>query len=121
MSNIKIKSFVLRDLGVPAHILGNDYICKAIELCIQDKSYINSITKRLYPQISKWFETTPSRVERAIRHAVEISTLRIPMDTISKVFGCSIDPYRGKPTNSEYIAAVTNYYICVCAEGSGNE
>lgn len=98
---------LLRRVGVPAHVKGYTYLKDALDICYSDKNYLDGITKRLYPAIAKRERTTPSRVERAIRHAIEISCSRDDMETFQKIFGYTIDANRGKPTNSEFIATLT--------------
>lgn len=105
---------VMKELGVPANLLGHEYIITAVALCAKDRGYIRAITKKLYPEIATCYDTTPSRVERAIRHAIEVSFNRIPLDCVDKVFGCSVDPNKGKPANGQYIAAITDYYKSIC-------
>lgn len=121
MSKTQVISNMLLEMAVPANLLGYDYILKAIELCSEDRSYIRDITKKLYPEIAKCFNTTSSRVERAIRHAVETSFSRLPIDLIEKFFGNSIDPNRGKPTNSEFVSVATaRYKFMSMEEGLNN-
>ena len=97
---------MLRKLGVPANLLGYEYLKTAIELCLADKSAINRMTKQLYPAIAKTHDTTPSRVERAIRHAIETAFDKGDTDVLQDIFGYTISSSRGKPTNSEFIATV---------------
>jgi len=96
----------LRELGAPAHLEGYEYLKTALEMCLQDKSYINAISKRLYPDVAQCHGTSPNKVERAIRHAVEVAWNRSSMDVLHCYFGNSVDAERGKPTNSEFIATV---------------
>ena len=96
----------LRELGVPAHLEGYEYLKDAFQICLDDAKAIRSVTKNIYPQIAKSFETTPSRVERAIRHAIEVAWDRGDLEVFARFFGNSISPDRGKPTNSEFIATV---------------
>jgi len=96
----------LRELGVPAHLEGYEYLKDAFQICLDDAKAIRSVTKSIYPQIAESFETTPSRVERAIRHAIEVAWDRGDLDVFAQFFGNSISPDRGKPTNSEFIATV---------------
>ena len=98
----------LISLGVPAHILGFDYLREAISLVICDRSYIQSLTTRLYPEIAKKFDSTPSRVERAMRHAVEVAFDRGDPEIISNYFSYSINKNKGKATNGEFIATVAD-------------
>ena len=99
---------IIHDLGVPAHIKGYQYLRDAIMLAANDTDMLNSITKYLYPAIARKYETTPTRVERAIRHAIELSTVRGKAETIHKFFGYSLAPGSGKPTNSEFIALIAD-------------
>lgn len=99
---------MIHQIGVPAHIKGYQYLRAAIILVMQDSAIINSVTKQLYPSIGKTFSTTSSRVERAIRHAIEVAWDRGDYDTITEIFGYTIQSSRGKPTNSEFIAMVAD-------------
>lgn len=99
---------LLHSLGIPSHIKGFQYIRDGIELMYKDKNYINAVTKELYPAIAKKYETTSSRVERAIRHAIEISWMRGDYDLMDELFGNSVDFDRSKPTNSEFIVTLTD-------------
>lgn len=99
---------IIHDVGVPAHIKGYQYLRYAIILSVNDSEMLNSITKILYPTIAKKFQTTASRVERAIRHAIEVAWNRGKMDTIDELFGYTIDAEKGKPTNSEFIALISD-------------
>ncbi len=99
---------VIHEIGVPAHIKGYQYLRDAIMLCINDMDLLNSITKILYPEIAKKYGTTPSRVERALRHAIEVAWSRGKMDTIYALFGYTINSGKGKPTNSEFIALISD-------------
>lgn len=99
---------IIHEVGVPAHIKGYQYLREAIIMSVQDMDMLNSITKILYPSIAKKFDTTPSRVERAIRHAIEVAWSRGKMDTIDEMFGYTINNGKGKPTNSEFIALITD-------------
>lgn len=99
---------VLHEIGVPAHIKGYQYLRSAILTCISDSSMLSGVTKVLYPTIAKKFETTSSRVERAIRHAIEVAWDRGDVDVLSSYFGYTIQSQRGKPTNSEFIAMITD-------------
>ena len=98
----------LLDLGVPAHIKGYHYLRRAIMIVVEDPSPSFSITKLLYPMVAKEFTTTPSRVERAMRHAIEISWLRADHDKLEAIFRCTVDPNKGKPTNGEYISMLAD-------------
>ncbi len=99
---------IIHELGVPAHIKGYQYLRDGIIMSVQDMEMLNSVTKVLYPTIAKKHRTTPSRVERAIRHAIEVAWNRGKMDTIDEMFGYTISNYKGKPTNSEFIALITD-------------
>lgn len=99
---------MIHELGVPAHIKGYQYLREAIIMSVNDMEMLNSITKILYPEIAKKFNTTSSRVERAIRHAIEVAWSRGKMDTIDELFGYTINNGKGKPTNSEFIALITD-------------
>lgn len=99
---------VIHEIGVPAHIKGYQYLRDAIIMVINDMDILNSITKQLYPSIAKQYNTTPSRVERAIRHAIEVAWSRGKMDTIDKLFGYTVNNGKGKPTNSEFIALIAD-------------
>ena len=99
---------MIHDIGVPAHIKGYQYLREAIMISVEDTSMLGSITKVLYPTIAKRFQTTPSRVERAIRHAIEVAWSRGRMETLDNLFGYTIDTGKGKPTNSEFIALIAD-------------
>jgi Response regulator containing CheY-like receiver, AAA-type ATPase, and DNA-binding domains len=99
---------IFHQIGVPAHIKGYHYLREAIMLAIQDIDIINSITKQLYPTVAKKYQTTSSRVERAIRHAIEVAWDRGDVDTLNSYFGYTIHNSRGKPTNSEFIAMIAD-------------
>lgn len=99
---------MIHEVGVPAHIKGYQYLRDAIIMSVQDMELLNSITKILYPTIAKKHKTTPSRVERAIRHAIEVAWSRGRMDTIDALFGYTINTGKGKPTNSEFIAMIAD-------------
>ncbi len=99
---------IIHEIGVPAHIKGYQYLREAIIMSVNDIEMLNSITKILYPTIAKKFQTTPSRVERAIRHAIEVAWSRGKMDTIDELFGYTIHNGKGKPTNSEFIALIAD-------------
>ncbi len=99
---------IIHEIGVPAHIKGYQYLREAIMMSVNDIEMLNSITKILYPTIAKQFQTTPSRVERAIRHAIEVAWSRGKMDTIDDLFGYTINNGKGKPTNSEFIALIAD-------------
>ena len=99
---------IIHQIGVPAHIKGYQYLRTAILLTIQDSDIINSVTKILYPSVAKKYQTTTSRVERAIRHAIEVAWDRGDVDTLNSYFGYTIQNNRGKPTNSEFIAMIAD-------------
>lgn len=99
---------VIHEIGVPAHIKGYQYLRDAIIMSVEDMEMLNSITKILYPTIAKKHQTTPSRVERAIRHAIEVAWSRGKMDTIDELFGYTVNNGKGKPTNSEFIALIAD-------------
>ena len=99
---------IIHEIGVPAHIKGYQYLREAIIMSVNDIDMLNSITKILYPTIAKKFQTTPSRVERAIRHAIEVAWSRGKMDTIDALFGYTINNGKGKPTNSEFIVLIAD-------------
>ncbi len=99
---------VIHELGVPAHIKGYQYLREAIMMVVNDIELINEITKQLYPEIAERYKTTPSRVERAIRHAIEVSWSRGRLETTNGIFGYTVSAAKGKPTNSEFIAMVAD-------------
>ena len=99
---------IIHEIGVPAHIKGYQYLREAIIIAVEDMEVINAITKVLYPQVAKSFGTTPSRVERAIRHAIEVAWDRGDLDTLQKFFGYTVSNTKGKPTNSEFIALIAD-------------
>jgi len=99
---------MIHDVGVPAHIKGYQYIREAIMLAVNDEDIINSITKELYPTLSEKFNTTSSRVERAIRHAIEVAWNRGQIEMHEKIFGYTVNSNKGKPTNSEFIAMIAD-------------
>ena len=99
---------MIHEIGVPAHIKGYQYLREAIMMSVEEPAMISSITKILYPTIAKRFQTTPSRVERAIRHAIEVAWDRGDVDVLNSYFGYTIHNGRGKPTNSEFIAMIAD-------------
>ena len=101
-------SDIMRQIGVPAHIKGYHYLRTAIRYCLDDSEMLSSVTKILYPSVAKKYKTTASRVERAIRHAIEVAWDRGDVDVLSSYFGYTIQSERGKPTNSEFIAMITD-------------
>lgn len=99
---------IIHEIGVPAHIKGYLYLREAIQMVVNDVELLSAVTKELYPSIAKKYNTTPSRVERAIRHAIEVAWSRGQVDTINRIFGYTIHNSKGKPTNSEFIAMVAD-------------
>lgn len=99
---------IIHQIGIPAHIKGYQYLRAAILMTIEDTDIINSVTKILYPSVAKKYQTTTSRVERAIRHAIEVAWDRGDVDTLNSYFGYTIQNSRGKPTNSEFIAMIAD-------------
>lgn len=99
---------IIHDIGVPAHIKGYQYLREAIMMTVEDMDVINAVTKVLYPEVAKKFGTTASRVERAIRHAIEVAWDRGDLETLQKYFGYTVSNAKGKPTNSEFIAMIAD-------------
>lgn len=99
---------IIHEIGVPAHIKGYLYLREAITMVVADMELLGAVTKELYPNIAKEFNTTPSRVERAIRHAIEVAWGRGKVDTINSLFGYTVHTQKGKPTNSEFVAMVAD-------------
>lgn len=99
---------IIHEIGIPAHIKGYLYLREAIGLVVENMEFLGAITKELYPRVASKFNTTPSRVERAIRHAIEVAWTRGKVDTINEMFGHTINNSRGKPTNSEFIALIAD-------------
>ncbi len=99
---------IIHEIGVPAHIKGYQYLREAIMMVVQDIDVINQITKQLYPDIASKYHTTPSRVERAIRHAIEVAWARGKNDAVESIFGYTVSASKGKPTNSEFIAMIAD-------------
>lgn len=99
---------IIHEIGVPAHIKGYQYLREAIRLAVEDMEIINAVTKALYPAVAKRFGTTASRVERAIRHAIEVAWDRGDLETLQKYFGYTVSNAKGKPTNSEFIAMIAD-------------
>ena len=99
---------IIHEIGVPAHIKGYHYLREAILYCIDNMGAINAVTKILYPEVAKRYNTTPSRVERAVRHAIEVAWDRGDLDTLQKYFGYTVSNIKGKPTNSEFIAMISD-------------
>ncbi|WFA09703.1 sporulation transcription factor Spo0A [Tissierella sp. Yu-01] len=99
---------IIQEIGVPAHIKGYLYLREAITMVIDDMDYLGAVTKELYPCVAEKFNTTSSRVERAIRHAIEVAWNRGKIDTIERIFGYTVNNNKGKPTNSEFIALIAD-------------
>lgn len=99
---------IIHQIGVPAHIKGYQYLRTAILMTVEDSDVINSVTKVLYPSVAKKYSTTSSRVERAIRHAIEVAWDRGDLDVLNSIFGYTVQNSRGKPTNSEFIALIAD-------------
>ena len=99
---------ILHEVGVPAHIKGYQYVREAIIIVVQNMDAINAVTKVLYPEVAKRFNTTPSRVERALRHAIEVAWDRGDLETLQGYFGYTVNSAKGKPTNSEFIAMIAD-------------
>ena len=102
---------VIHEIGVPAHIKGYQYLREAIMIAVDDMDVINAVTKVLYPEVAKRYATTPSRVERAIRHAIEVAWDRGDLETLQKFFGYTVSNTKGKPTNSEFIAMIADRLV----------
>lgn len=99
---------IIHDIGVPAHIKGYQYLREAIGLAVHNMDVINAVTKVLYPEVARKFGTTASRVERAIRHAIEVAWDRGDLETLQRYFGYTVSNAKGKPTNSEFIAMIAD-------------
>ena len=99
---------VIHEVGVPAHIKGYQYVREAIVIAVQDMDVINAVTKVLYPEVARRYATTPSRVERAVRHAIEVAWDRGDLETLQRYFGYTVSNTKGKPTNSEFIAMIAD-------------
>ena len=99
---------IIHEIGVPAHIKGYQYLREAIMIAVEDMDVINAVTKILYPEVAKRFGTTASRVERAIRHAIEVAWDRGDLETLQRYFGYTVSNAKGKPTNSEFIAMIAD-------------
>lgn len=104
----------IHDIGIPAHIKGYRYVRDAIIMAVNDVHILDGITKILYPNIAKKYDTTPSRVERAIRHGVEVAWSRGNIGTIEQIFGYTVNVEKGKPTNSEFIALLADNIRMKC-------
>ena len=102
---------IIHEVGVPAHIKGYQYLREAICIAVNDMDVINAVTKVLYPTVAKKFGTTSSRVERAIRHAIEVAWDRGDLETLQKYFGYTVNSTKGKPTNSEFIAMISDRLV----------
>lgn len=102
---------VIHEIGVPAHIKGYQYLREAIIIAVEDMEVINAVTKVLYPEVARRFDTTASRVERAIRHAIEVAWDRGDIETLQKYFGYTVSNAKGKPTNSEFIAMIADRLV----------
>lgn len=102
-------SDILRDIGIPCNLLGYRYVRTAIMLAVQNQGYIDSVVKGLYPEAARRQGTTPSRLERGIRHAIEVAWDRGNVETHDKIFGYSVSASKGRPTNSEFIAGIADY------------
>ena len=99
---------ILLELGAPDHLLGHSYVVQAVLLVVHDRMYINNISFGLYPQLAARFDTTAARVERAIRHLVEVTWSRGDLKVLEQYFGNTVSPEKGKPTNGEFIARLSN-------------
>ena len=99
---------LIHELGIPAHIKGYHYLRDSIMMAVDDMDVLNAVTKVLYPTVAKRYQTTPSRVERAIRHAIEVSWSRGKLDTLQELFAYTVSTGKGKPTNSEFIALIAD-------------
>ena len=110
---------VIHEIGVPAHIKGYQYLREAIIIAVNDLEVINAVTKVLYPAVAKRFATTPSRVERAIRRAIEVAWDRGDLETLQKYFGYTVSNAKGKPTNSEFIAMIADRLLLEQKHGNG--
>ena len=117
MNKELIISSTLKELGVPADLKGYFYLKRAIKLIMQDNSLMFLITKRLYPILAEQFETTPSRVERAIRHAIDVCWNRGSHAEHYNLFGYTVSENSGKPTNSNFINTISDYLIMTLQEG----
>lgn len=99
---------ILLELGAPENLLGHPYMVEAILLVVSDRTYIDNVTFGLYPQVAAHFDTTAGRVERAMRHLLEVTWSRGDMEILNRYFGNSVSAWKGKPTNSEFIARIAN-------------
>jgi two-component system response regulator (stage 0 sporulation protein A) len=107
---------IIHEIGVPAHIKGYQYLRESIIQTVKDMSLMNAVTKALYPMVAKKFSTTPSRVERAIRHAIEVAWDRGDIEVLQKYFGYTVSNSKGKPTNSEFIALISDKLNLIISE-----
>ena len=105
---IKTVTDFIHEIGVPAHIKGYQYLREAIMMVVREPEILHSVTKIMYPEIAGKYDTTPSRVERAIRHAIEVAWQRGRMETLDELFGYTVHCKKGKPTNSEFIALISD-------------
>ena len=110
---------IIHEIGVPAHIKGYQYLREAILIAVDNIEVINAVTKVLYPEVARRFATTPSRVERAIRHAIEVAWDRGDLETLQKYFGYTVSNAKGKPTNSEFIAMIADRLLLERRNGRG--
>ena len=108
---------IIHEIGVPAHIKGYQYLRESIMMTVEDMDVINAVTKILYPEVAKKFNTTASRVERAIRHAIEVAWDRGDLETLQKYFGYTVSNSKGKPTNSEFIAMIADRLVLQRKQG----
>lgn len=108
---------IIHEIGVPAHIKGYQYLRESILMTVDDMDIINAVTKILYPEVAKTFGTTASRVERAIRHAIEVAWDRGDLETLQKYFGYTVSNSKGKPTNSEFIAMIADRLVLQRKQG----
>ena len=104
----RLVTSIIHEVGVPAHIKGYQYVREAIVIAVQDMEVINAVTKVLYPEVARRYNTTPSRVERAVRHAIETAWDRGDLETLQRYFGYTVSNTKGKPTNSEFIAMIAD-------------
>lgn len=109
---------VFREIGVPAHIKGYNYLREAVVVAVRNMNVINAITSELYPAVAEKFDTTPSRVERAIRHAIEVAWDRGDIEVLQQYFGNTTSSMKGKPTNSEFIALIADN-LCMEVKQNG--
>ena len=107
VSTVEVADYIQHEVGVPASIRGYDYIRESIMMALDDRNILKSITKELYPSIAKSNDTTSSRVERAIRHAVEVAWQRGDVEVLNNIFGYTVKSTKGKPTNGEFISMLT--------------